>query len=74
MKIIRRGEPEPKKVWIGRCRHCDSVAEATFDELTHYTPSLYRGDGFSWEVCPVCGHGDPSTGYGGMCFQKEQVK
>ena len=71
MKITYRGVPAAEQVWIGTCRSCGSKAEATKAEMTNITYDQREGDSFSWEACPVCGHGAKETGYGGMLFYPE---
>lgn len=68
MKIIRRGTPKEERVWVGKCSHCKSIAEASESELQHITCDSREGNSFSWEVCPVCYAGELGTAYNGMLF------
>jgi len=68
MKITKRGTPPDELSWAGRCRNCNSEAEANQSEMTHITHDQREGGSFSWETCPVCQAGDKATGYGGMLF------
>ena len=69
MKITKRGTPATDRKWVGRCRSCNSEAEATQSEMTNITHSVREGSSFSWERCPVCGAGS-KDGYGGMLFYR----
>lgn len=52
MKVIKRGVLPSEKKYRGRCPHCESIVEATHDELTH-TTCQFDGD-YSVADCPVC--------------------
>lgn len=52
MKIIKRGVLPSEKVYRGRCNHCDSLVEATHDELVH--TSCQKDGDFSTGQCPFC--------------------
>lgn len=52
MKVIKRGVIPSEKLYRGRCRTCDSIIEATHDELKH-TSDQRDGDYHS-ALCPVC--------------------
>lgn len=67
MRITKRGTPPGERIWNGTCNACRSEAEAKESELKHVTHCQREGS-FSWEICPVCGAGDKSSGYGGMIF------
>lgn len=69
MKITRKGSDPKNRVWRGSCTNCGAAAEAGRSEMTHIVHGDQRDPGpTSWEVCPECGKGDKSTGYGGMLF------
>lgn len=68
MKIIHRGTPKKDRVWVGECRHCNSIAEARESELQHITYDSREGGSFSWEACPVCSAGVIGNATGGMLF------
>jgi hypothetical protein len=76
MKITKKGTPTGEETWVGKCNKCGSEAECARSELTKYTPSDYKTEAFSWEACPVCGHGKKRNDYGGMLFRRknEQTK
>jgi hypothetical protein len=68
MKITKKGTKPADRKWVGSCRNCGAEAEATEKEMKHITYDQREDGSFSWEVCPACGYGDISTGYGGMLF------
>jgi type II secretory ATPase GspE/PulE/Tfp pilus assembly ATPase PilB-like protein len=67
MKITKQGLTKDQRLWTGKCRACQSEAEAVESEMTHITYDQREGGSFSWERCPVCEVGGES-GYGGMLF------
>lgn len=52
MKIIKRGVIPSERIYRGRCNTCDSIIEATHDELKH--TSCQRDGEFHKGFCPVC--------------------
>lgn len=74
MKIIRRGDSLKERVWVGKCSHCKSIAEASESELQHITWDSREGNSFSWEVCPVCCAGGIGTANDGMLFSPKQER
>lgn len=68
MKIIRHGDSLKERIWVGKCRHCNSVAEARESELQHITWDSRKGNYLSREVCPVCCAGGIGNANDGMLF------
>lgn len=64
MKITKRCIPPKDRIWIGKCRSCNSEAEAIRHELKDIQHDQREGSYFCWMICPVCEIG-PS---GGMLF------
>lgn len=57
MKIIHRGMIPSERLYRGRCINvCESIIEATHDELTH--TSHQRDGEFHKGECPVCACGN----------------
>lgn len=52
MKVIKRGVLPSEKLYRGRCGFCDSIVEATHNELDHRSDQR-DGDTHSG-LCPVC--------------------
>lgn len=67
MKITKQGIPPGDRKWIGKCRTCNSEAEATGSEMQNIKYDQREGGSFCWQKCPVCNAGGAS-GYGGMLF------
>jgi len=70
MKIIKRGTPPAKRIWLGTCQSCDSQAEAEESELVNIQHDQRESLSFCWMPCPVCHAGKTISGhsYGGMLF------
>lgn len=71
MKITYVGTPtKDTREWYGKCKKCNSTAEAVESELEHVTNNPFAGPYtgmYAWQKCPVCGAGD-DVGYQGMLF------
>jgi hypothetical protein len=63
MKLIRKGSPDARRIWRGKCETCRSVFECEERELTSIQRSQRDGD-FSWETCPECGASLKCSGKG----------
>ena len=53
MKVIERGQDGPLRLWVGRCKDCNSLIEAEQAEISHFADS----PNLAIESCPVCGDG-----------------
>lgn len=53
MKITKKGSLPSERIWVGRCSHCGTEAEATEGELD--TKHEQREGAWANEKCPLCG-------------------
>ncbi len=54
MKVLKTKRIK-SDVWIGKCKSCEAVFEATTDELTNIEQNQYRIKEISTEDCSECG-------------------